>query len=397
MKYYPRQIEKTIKKYIKIFPAIAIIGPRQSGKSTTLKEIFGKQYKYVSFDDPLTVDFFNQDPIGFMNKYSNKVIFDEVQKVPAVFNYLKIKIDEDRHNYGKFILTGSSQFSLIKTITETLAGRIGVLSLLPFQMDELPEQYRHLQILKGSYPELMHLGYKNTKEWYGSYIANYIERDVRNFSNIGNLNDFQRFIRLLAARVAQELNISSLSKEMGITVKTLQNWISILEASYIIFLLPSYHKNLGKRIVKRPKLYFYDTGLICYFTAITKEEVLRNGPLDGAIFENFIVAELKKIIVHTGQLSQMYYFRSNLGLEVDLILENLEENKIKLLEIKSTETVRIEMFKNLLKVSDLIKSKNINNYLIFRGKTEINYKENCNCLNFNQIGQLLQLMRQPAA
>src|SRR3989338_1977209 len=237
MKYIPRHIEKPLREYLKIFPAVSLTGPRQSGKSTMLHEMFENQYTYVSFDDPLTLDFLSQDPKGFMKQYGNRVIFDEAQKAPLLFNYLKIAIDEDRHNYGKFILTGSSQFSLIRQITETLAGRIGALSLLPFHMNELPQQWRKEQMLKGSYPELVHLKYTNTTQWYGAYVNHYIERDVRSIANVGNLSDFQRLIKLLAARVSQELNVSSLANDIGVTVRTIQNWISILEASYIIFLI----------------------------------------------------------------------------------------------------------------------------------------------------------------
>ena len=331
MKYIPRHIEKVLRSYLRMFPAVSLTGPRQSGKSTTLQQMFDGKYTYVSFDDPLTVEFFTQDPKGFIGKYKDKVIFDEAQKAPLLFNYLKIAIDQDRHKYGKFILTGSSQFKLVTQITETLAGRIGSLSLLPFHMYEIPKRWRRQQILKGSYPELIHLKYQNTLRWYSAYVSLYIERDVRNIANVGNLRDFQRLIKLLSARVSQELNFSSLAKEIGVTVRTVQNWISILEASYIIFLLPSYHKNLGKRLVKRPKIYFYDTGLVCYFTGIETEDVLRKGPLDGPIFENYIVAEIQKWILHHGLNDQLYYFRTNLGIEVDLIIENLTKNQLRLI------------------------------------------------------------------
>jgi len=387
MRYIPRHSEEFLKEYLKIFPAVSLTGPRQSGKSTMLREMFKDQYTYISFDDPLTLDFLSQDPKGFMKKYSNRIIFDEAQKAPLLFNYLKIAIDEDRHNYGKFILTGSSQFSLIKQITETLAGRIGALSLLPFHMNELPRRWRKEQILKGSYPELVHLKYENTTQWYGAYVNHYIERDVRSIANIGNLRDFQRLIKLLAARVSQELNVSSLANDIGVTVKTIQHWISILEAGYIVFLIPSYHKNLGKRIVKRPKLYFYDTGLVCYFTGIEEEDVLRKGPLDGPVFENYVVAEIKKWIMHHGLKDQLFYFRTNLGVEIDLIIENLSKNILQLIEIKSTETAKQEMFQNIFKVKELEKQdqkrkKHIKNLLIYRGDTVKEFREGCGCINF---------------
>ena len=389
--YIRRQIEKSLQEYLKIFPAVSLTGPRQSGKSTTLREMFGGRYTYVTFDDPLTLDHLAQDPKSFIRQYGDRVIFDEAQKAPVLFNYLKMAIDDDRRNYYKFILTGSSQFALVRQITETLAGRIGALSLLPLQMYELPKVWRKDQILKGSYPELVHLKYENTGQWYGAYVNNYIERDVRNIANIGNLSDFQRLIKLLAARVSQELNVSSLANDIGVTARTVQNWISILEASYIVFLVPSYHKNLGKRVVKRPKLYFYDTGLVCYFTGIEEESVLRKGPLDGPVFENYIAAEIKKWILHHGLKDQLLYFRTNLGIEVDLIIEDPARNALRLIEVKSTETPRPEMFTHILKVGGL-KGRS-ENFLIYRGKTIPDYREGCRCLNYFELDTMFQEMR----
>jgi len=320
-----------------------------------------------------------------MKQYGSRTIFDEAQKAPALFNYLKMAIDEDRHNYGNFILTGSSQFTLIKEITESLAGRIGALSLLPLHLEELPKEWREEQILKGSYPELVHLNYENTNLWYSAYVNHYIERDVRNIANIGNLSDFQRLIKLLAARTSQELNASSLAGDLGVAVNTIRHWISILEASYIVFLVPSYHKNLGKRVVKRPKLYFYDTGLVCYLTGIDTQDVLRKGPLDGPIFENYVVAEIKKWLLHHGLPDQLFYFRTNSGIEVDLVIENLSRNTLKLLEIKSTETAKQEMFSSIVKMNSLQKSQkvrpSVKNLLIYRGDTLLDFRKDLACLN----------------
>lgn len=390
MKYFQRKIEPALKKYLSIFPAIAVTGPRQSGKSTTLKKIFHEEYEYVTFDDPLLVEFFQNDPYGFINKYNNKIIFDEIQKTPGLFNYLKIQIDNDRSNYGKFILTGSSQFSLVGKISESLAGRIGMLSLLPFQYIELPVRARKNQIIKGSYPELVVRNYAGSYEWYSSYIANYLERDVRTLFNIGNLTDFQRLISLLAARVAQELNMSALAGEIGISVKTVKSWISILEASYIVFMLQPYQRNLGKRIVKRPKIYFYDTGIVCYLTGISSHDILEKGPLSGALFENYIVSEVKKNILHRSVDSKLYYFRSNLGLEADLIIEDRLKSKISIVEIKNTSTFRNKMLKNITKIIELEKNIphivpfSINGILFYRGTSDV-YNEDISLVNFEDF------------
>lgn len=377
MKYLSRRIEKTISRYIKLFPAIAITGPRQSGKSTTLKETFQLKYKYITFDDPMQIEFFNNDPKGFMKNIAGKAILDEVQKVPGIFEYLKMEIDANRNNYGRFILTGSSQFSFVKGITESLAGRIGMLSLLPFQYSEIPPKDRKEQLVKGCYPELIARSYSGYKEWYSAYISNYIERDVRSLYNIGNLRDFQRLLFLLAAHSAQEVNLSVLANEIGASVKTIKTWLSVLEASYIIFFLQPYHKNLGKRIVKRPKVYFYDTGLICYLTGINSETILNQGPLAGPVFENYIIAEIKKIILHSGSDRQLYYFRNNLGLEADLIIEDQEKQLLRFIEIKNTETARIKMAESINKLIALEKENKslinkIEGFVLYRNNDKIN-------------------------
>ncbi|MEW5813911.1 MAG: ATP-binding protein [Spirochaetota bacterium] len=398
MKYLPRILESTVMKYLNLFPVVGITGPRQSGKSTMLKHIFGSEYKYITFDDPLTIQFFEDDPKGFLAKYSNRVIFDEIQKVPALFSYIKIAVDSDRQNYGKFIVTGSSQFSLIREITETLAGRIGLLSLLPFQCNEIPERLRDLQILKGSYPELVTRNFNDVSEWYAAYIVNYIERDVRSLYNIGNLRDFQRLIMLLAARTAQELNVSAFANEVGVTVKTIQRWISILEASYIIYLLPPYYKNLGKRITKRPKLYFFDTGLVCFLTGLRDAEVLERGPLVGPVFENYIVSEIYKKILHKGADVKLYYFRDNLGVEADLIMEDRERREIRFIEVKTTSTAKIKMIEPLEKliqyenISGQILPVKVTGYLVFKGVAEDAFKNNIFIKNYKAFLEDLDSM-----
>ncbi len=255
---------------------------------------------------------------------------------------------------------------------------------------------RDKQILYGSYPELVTRDYRYTTEWFASYVSTYIERDVKNLFNIGNLRDFQKLIRLLAARCAQELNLSHLAKELGVTIKTVQNWSSILEASYIIFLLPSYHNNLGKRIIKRPKVYFYDTGLICYLTGISTNDLLEKGPLSGPIFENYVVAEMKKAVHHFDTHEKLYYFRSGSGLEIDVIVENPGKKKIRYIEIKNNSTAKYKMVGNLKKIMEL----NSNNpffdsqegYLIYRGKEIGNFSNYISYINYKDF---IEKMVQP--
>ena len=337
------------------------------------------EFRYVSFDDPIMVERMLSDPRGFMNYYDNKVIFDEVQKVPELFNNIKICIDEDRSTYGKFILTGSSQFSMVKGISETLAGRIGTLVLLPFQFNEMPKAVQKEQMLFGSYPENIIRKFQGVREWYGSYINNYIERDVRSLYNIGNLRDFQRLLHLLAAQTAQELNMNRLSGEIGVSVKTIKAWMSVLEASYIIFFLEPYYENFGKRIVKRPKFYFYDTGLVCYLTGISSFDLLDKGPLAGPLFENYVIAELKKTLLHTARDSHLFYFRDNSGLEIDLIIEDVLSKEKIFAEIKNTSTPKPIMIEKIKKIVALdnrsIKKSMYKNkaVLVYRGKEEYDF------------------------
>jgi len=345
--YIHRQIERVLIKYLELFPAVTITGPRQSGKSTMLKECLKNEYEYVTFDRINNIEDFSTDPQGFIQKYNGKVIFDEVQRVPQLFNYLKLMIDEDRNNYGNFILTGSSQFSMVKGITETLAGRAGNICLLPFQHMEIPDKQKPDQLLFGSYPEIVVRKYNGVLEWYESYIQNYLERDVRNLANIGNLRDFKRFINLLASNTAQEFNASNYANEIGVNYKTIQSWLSILEASYIVFTVEPYFHNLGKRIVKRPKVYFWDTGLVSYLTGIRTMELFEKGPLCGPIFENYLVSEILKTIKHNNEDIKIFYFRSNLGRESDLIIEDRSNKKIIFCEIKYNKTARVKMVNNI--------------------------------------------------
>ncbi|MCL5772515.1 MAG: DUF4143 domain-containing protein, partial [Actinobacteria bacterium] len=229
-------------------------------------------------------------------------------------------------------------------------GRVGNISLLPFQYLEIPDEEKTEQILFGSYPEIVLRKYSGVFEWYESYIQNYIERDVRNLSNIGNLRDFKKFINLLAAKTAQEFNASSYASDIGVNYKTIQSWFSILEASYIVFTIEPYFHNLGKRIIKRPKVYFWDTGLVCYLTGIRTKELLEKGPLCGPVFENYLISEIFKSIKHQNKENKLFYFRSNSGLKSDLIIEDRANKKIIFTEIKYNKTARPVMVENIKKL-----------------------------------------------
>lgn len=362
MHYIHREIESNLTKFLKFFPIVALTGPRQSGKSTLLQKML-PDYEYVTFDDFMVLEHFNEDPEGFMVQHKNRVIFDEAQKAPDIFTRVKKVVDENRQKKGIFVLSGSSQFTLLRHVSESLAGRIGLLSLLPLSRQEIPKTLQPQAIFKGGYPELVARKYESDNLWMSAYLSTYINRDVREIANIGDLHDFQRFIRLLAAQCSQQLNLSEIARDIGIAVSTVKRWISVLEASYIIFLLEPYHKNFGKRLIKAPKVYFYDTGIVSYLTGIKSATLFESGPMTGAIFENFVVAEIKKSLFHKNIDSDLYYLRSSSGLEIDLIVEN-GLNKT-FMEIKSGSTYKAKMFDNI----NALRKSNEEALLIYRGKS----------------------------
>lgn len=371
MVYLHRILEQSLEKYINVFPVVGITGPRQSGKSTLLKHTLINHYQYVTFDDDEKILEFEDDPKRFIRQYSHEVIFDEVQKVPKLFNAIKLAVDEDRDSKGKFILTGSSQFSQLTNITESLAGRIGLLNLLPFQYAEIPKDLREESIYKGSYPEIVKRQFADSDIWYRAYLTTYLERDVRQISQLGKLRDFSRFIRLLAANTAQILNLSRFATDIGVSVSTIKNWISILEASYVIFLLPPFYENYGKRLVKSPKIYFYDTGLVAHLTGISNKTLFESGPMTGALFENYIVAEVKKNIYHNNINAQIYYLRTNHGVEVDLIIDHLTYKEM--VEIKFNESFKPMMLKP---IQEFMSEKD-KGVLVYKGATR-EYADNVN-------------------
>ena len=365
MEYIHRDIEPTLFKVIETFPAVAVTGPRQSGKSTLLLHSL-PEYDYLTLDDPVTRDRAISVPRLLLSTLGERVIIDEIQWAPELAPYIKMEIDRRRDKNGAFVITGSQHFPLIRGLTESLAGRVAILELLPFSIREkrsfspgsggLAEFTQ--AALRGSYPELLVKPEMDPGAWFGSYIQTYLERDVRSLSNVGNLRDFQRFIQLLAARCAQVVNLSSLANDLAVSVSTIKNWLSILEASRIIYLLSPYYSNLGKRVTKAPKLYFHDIGLVCYLTGVRDSDHLIKGPMAGPLFENYCIQETLKRFANLGRRPNIFYLRTSNGLEVDLLIEQSFQNLIAV-EIKLSRTPTPSMRSNLVRFKKVFKDFNI--------------------------------------
>jgi predicted AAA+ superfamily ATPase len=319
------------------FPSVLVTGPRQSGKTTFLHHELAEETPYVSFDDPLERDFARQDPNGFLDRFSEgRVILDEIQYVPELFEYLKIRIDRERHRNGRFVLTGSQRFQLMANVSESLAGRIAILELYPFALPELPQEPPLASLLwNGTYPEPA-LQPQKRDLWVSSYLQTYVERDVRQLHNIQDLRSFETFVSLCAARHAQTLNMASLARDAGVSQPTVKTWLGVLEASYLIYLLQPYFENFGKRLVRSPKLYLLDPALVTALTRQPGAEAALAGAMGGALFEGLVVAEAAKTFAHLGMRPDLYFWRSRDGLEVDLVLRL--GGRLVPVEIKRTAT-----------------------------------------------------------
>ena len=368
-----RDAEKTIKTLLSGFPVVTITGPRQSGKTTLAKAIFPDK-PYVSLEDPDVRFSAKDDPRSFLERFPQGGILDEIQRCPELLSYLQTRVDASGE-MGLFLLTGSQQFGLMSQVSQSLAGRTAFLELLPFSIQELtnagelPGDADHL-MLKGSYPPVYDRNL-TVNTWYQSYVMTYVERDVRQILKVQELETFQIFLRLCAGRAACQLNYSSLGTECGITHNTAKAWISVLSSSYLVFLLRPHHANFKKRLVKMPKLYFYDTGLLCWLLGIRTEEQLLTHPLRGHIFENMVVSELLKSCMNQGERSNLFYWRDQSGNEVDVIVEM--GTKLRPIEIKSGKTLSSDSFSGLNKWMLLAKDRGDNPTLIYGG--EENYRQ----------------------
>ncbi|MBM3163646.1 MAG: ATP-binding protein [Chlorobi bacterium] len=362
-----RNMTATLQRLANAFPVIAITGPRQSGKTTLAKSIFADK-PYVTLEDPAERAFAVEDPKGFLQRFRDGAIFDEAQRWPDLFSYLQGMVDEAPVP-GKFIVTGSQQFGLLSGVSQSLAGRVGMTTLLPLSLSEIPGVGEHSisldrLLLQGCYPAL-HARNMLHGDWFSSYTATYIERDVRQVIKIQDLSVFQRFVRLCAGRNGQMLNLHALAGETGISHTTARSWLSVLESSYLVHLLPPYYRNFGKRLVKTPKLYFIDQGLACWLLGIRSSELLSIHPLRGAIFESCIVSECLKARYNRGLPADLYFWRDNNGLEADIVFER--GRKLQPIEIKSGQTITGDYIRSGLRAARFAADEALQPWLIYGG------------------------------
>lgn len=367
MNYIYRSISKSILDAIQYYSVITITGPRQVGKTTLCKNLF-PNYTYINLEHPAQRIIIEQDIEAFFANSNTHLIIDEVHHLPQMLSYIQVLVDENPDR--KFILTGSSNFALLHQITQSLAGRTALFTLLPFAQSELSgtKDISTDQLLyQGFYPAIYT---KNTPAsmLYRDYYNTYVERDIHQLLKVKNLQAFQTFIRLCAGRVGSECNFSSLSNDVGVSVPTITEWVSILQASYIVWKLPPYFANINKRLVKTPKLYFYDTGLLCYLLGIENVQQLKNHPLRGSIFENMVLNEVLKSRFNQGKDNNLCFYRENKGSEVDLV--SPQSNKLSIMEIKSAKTFTKDFMRGIKHLEDILGEDIVRSCVVYDGDLE---------------------------
>jgi len=368
-----RQLHTALRETCALYPLLSVTGPRQSGKTTLLRNLFS-EYRYVNFEEPNARRFFEEDPNGFLKLYDRHVIFDEAQRVPELFSYLQVKTDSDKV-MGQYILSGSQNFLLLEKITQSLAGRVALFRLLPLSHTELSGHQPDLRplevadiILKGGYPALYDRPIPLSR-FFQNYLETYVERDVRSLINIRDLNTFQNFLRLCAGRAGQLLNVQTLCVDAGITAPTAKSWLSILEASYVLFQLPPFFENFNKRLVKTPKLYFYDTGLLCHLLGLSTAGQVMQYYQRGALFENMAIVEIIKNRWNTDRRPQFFFWQDSNKVEVDLV--ELDGTQTHLYEMKYSQTPTSDFFKGIKSFRSAAPEmrKAGKNYVLYAGDT----------------------------
>jgi len=385
--YVPRLITEEALASAKEFPILTISGPRQSGKTTLARHLFGN-LPYYNLESPDILELITSDPRSFLRQNPDGAIIDEIQRAPEMMSYLQATVDENKN--CKFVITGSNQFAMLEKLTQSLAGRTAILKLLPFSFDEIsvlkPDLSADEMIFTGSLPSIFAEDREPTRT-YRNYYETYVERDVRNLINIKDLSLFRKFMKLCAGRTGQLFNASQLANETGVAVNTIKSWVSVLETSFIVYLLPPWYDNINKRLIKSPKLYFYDTGLISYLLGITNPKQVQQHPLRGGLFENLVINEITKSFYNTGLEPPTYFFRDKHGNEVDVLLAGA--NNLIPIEIKSAETYHRTFTKSLDYLQKLYPARIRKSILVYAGQME-QKSDKINIVNFKMINRVIE-------
>jgi uncharacterized protein len=403
--YIKRTLEPVLEKAVSEFPAVVLTGPRQSGKTTILQHLFGRQCRYVSLEAPDVRASAMEDPRAFLEMHSPPVIFDEVQYASGLLPYIKERIDAERRKRGQYLLTGSQNLALMERVTESLAGRAAMLRLLPLSRREsegrpqlslpweskarssieAPRVFQRLwkDFLRGGYPELVSEPERDSSLWHAGYVQTYLERDVRTLRQIGDLTQFQNFLRALAARNAQLLNITDVARDLGVAVNTAKAWLSVLEATYQVIVLHPYFTNVGKRLVKTPKVYFTDVGTLCYLTGLKDPVHAASGPMGGAIMEAAVLSEIVKTFMHRGIDPQVYFWRTLAGTEVDIVVDT--GGKLVPIEVKLSATPQPAMASAIKTFRADFGDKALPGYVIHPGDTQLPLGKEVTALPFADL------------
>ena len=385
---FNRTMAKQCQQLAQQYPVVTLTGPRQSGKTTLVRELFS-DYPYLNLEEPDVRELAVRDPRAILNKYPDQLILDEVQRVPELLSYIQAAVDEKGHD-GMYILTGSHQLELHEALAQSLAGRTALLELLPLSLSEMKQADISLplnqQLLSGFYPRVHYKNLDPTQA-YSAYVKTYLERDVRRMINLKDLLTFQRFMKLCAARTGCILNMSNLANEVGVSQHTIKHWLSILQASFLVILIPPYFENFGKQAIKSPKLYFTDVGLVCYLLEIETLAQVDRDPLRGNLFETLVVLDLIKARLNQGRDPHLYYYRDSQKKEVDLIYKKGSE--LIPIEIKSAETISQSFFNNLNYFHELVGARCGQPHLVYSGTEEFSLDAG-KVVNYHNAHQIIE-------